>query len=58
MKLATQAILDETLDALLTRVRWYVSRHYEVPRRTAVAFNYFADVLGKPNEQPFKRLPL
>lgn len=47
--------LEEALDALLTRVRWYVTRHYEVPKRTRAAFNRLCDVLDKPNEKPWGR---
>jgi hypothetical protein len=49
-------ILEEALDALLTRVRWYVSRRHKVPWRTARAFNMFCDVLGKPDEKCWARL--
>lgn len=48
--------LEEALDALLARVRWYVVRHKKVPRRLARAFNAFADACEIPNEAPFKRI--
>lgn len=51
-----EAVLEEALEALLTRVRWYVCRHYHVPTSTAIAFNRAADVLGKPNVRPYVRL--
>lgn len=48
---------ETALDALLVRVRWYVTRRVRVPSATAVAFNALADALQKPTTQPWSRLP-
>ena len=50
--------LEEGLDALLTRVRWYTVRRVPVPTRVAYAFNRLCDILGKPDEAPWTRVPL
>ena len=50
--------LEEALDALLTRVRWYACRPWtKIPPRTAAAFNRIADVLGKPDRGCWSRIP-
>lgn len=54
--LVDDASLEEALDALLTRVRWYWCRHYPVPHKTASAFNMICDFLGKPDEAPWERI--
>lgn len=54
--LVDAAALEEALDALLARVRWYWSRRYPVPHKTASAFNMICDYLGKPNERPWTRI--
>lgn len=50
------SILEEALDALLVRVRWYTVRGKAIPTITAVSFNYLADVCGKPDSHPWKRI--
>ena len=50
------AILDVALDALLTRVRWYVLRGYRVPAMAASAFNEIADLTDKPHTVPWERI--
>ncbi len=48
--------LEVALEALLTRVRWYVLRGHRVPAETALAFNEIADLLDKPNTDPWRRV--
>jgi hypothetical protein len=52
-------VLEEALDCVLTRVRWYVLRGHDaaIPKATRRAFNCLCDALGKPHENPWKRLP-
>ena len=52
----TLVVLEEALDCVLTRVRWYTLRHYKIPDATALAFNYLCNVLGKPHERPYMRI--
>jgi hypothetical protein len=51
-------VLEEVLDCLLTRVRWYTLRGYvrSIPESTRLAFNYLCDALNKPDERPWQRL--
>lgn len=49
--------MEEALDALLTRVRWYTVRRLVIPLRVARAFNAFADQCDKPNTVPWERIP-
>lgn len=52
-------VLEEALDCVLTRVRWYVARCHadsDIPESTKLAFNYLCDALNKPHENPWKRI--
>lgn len=49
-------VLDEALDALLTRVRWYTVRGYKIPGETKLAFNSLCDVLERHGD-PWSRIP-
>lgn len=52
-------ILEEALDCMLVRVRWYVMRGHhdrDIPEMTRLAFNYLCDVLKKPDSSPYGRL--
>lgn len=50
------ATLEIALDALLVRVRWYVTRGYRIPASVAVAFNELADLTRKPHALPWTRI--
>jgi hypothetical protein len=52
------ATCEEAIDALLQRVRWYVTRGHDVPERVGLAFNQLADALGKPHNDPWSRVKL
>lgn len=49
-------ILEESLEALLLRVRWYTVRHYTIPNQLKLAFNYLCAILAKPDEKPWHRI--
>lgn len=51
-------VLEEALDCVLMRVRWYWTRGHrrEIPESTRLAFNRLCDVLGKPDEAPYVRI--
>jgi hypothetical protein len=51
-------VLEESLDCVLMRVRWYWSRGHNkaVPESTRLAFNRLCDVLGKPDAPPYERI--
>lgn len=59
MKIETSTmLLEEALDCVLTRVRWYTTRCYadsSIPESTKLTFNFLCDALGKPHENPWKR---
>lgn len=42
-----RAVLEECLDAVLTRVRWYEARNKDTPTRTLNALNHLCRKLGK-----------
>jgi hypothetical protein len=50
--------VEEALDALLTRIRWYYARGHTTasPRATGRAFNYFCDLLDKDHDPPWTRV--
>lgn len=50
--------IEEALDALLARVRWYQSRRHRFPLRVALAFNRLCDETNKPNDRPWTRIRL
>lgn len=56
LNIYTQEILQESLDALLVRVRWYTARRIRVPTKTAYAFNMLANWLGHPSQSPWTRI--
>jgi hypothetical protein len=49
-------VLEEALDCVLGRVRWYVTRRHVIPEATKRSFNYLCDVLNKPHEAPWTRI--
>lgn len=57
-KLIPDVVLEEALDALTMRVRWYWSRGHKkaIPEGLRLAFNYLCDALEKPNSMPYERL--
>lgn len=48
-------VAEESLEALLVRVRWYVCRGYEVPVLMRRAFNVLCDLTKKPHDRPWQR---
>jgi hypothetical protein len=52
------SVLEEALDCVLTRVRWYTVRNRmdSLPEATKLAFNRLCDVLAKPDKPPWRRI--